>query len=127
MKFLKYNDWPSELKVIRGTNSCIFIIMTLQLFAACQIRLASDSISRFISKRVFGRSSSPNDSKKTYLLRGISVLIVSDAPKRSFLALKSLLFVSSAVIVVSKKKNSLVAVDSAYAGLYSRRFFIFTQ
>ena len=86
-----YDDWPSLLKVIRGTYNCILVITTLQSALACQIRLPSDSISKFISTLVLGNSSSSNISKNEYRFKGTSVLTVDEVPRSVFRRAKTLL------------------------------------
>ena len=87
-----YSFCPSELNVNLGTNSWNLVNITLQaLPPARQIRLLSDSSSIFSSIFVFGRSLSSNDSKKEYLLRGISQLTVAESPNSYFLTEKPLL------------------------------------
>ena len=86
-----YDDWPSLLKVIRGTYNCILVIITLQSAPACQTRLPSDSISKFISTLVLGNSSSSNISKNEYRFKGISVFTVDEVPRCAFRRAKPLL------------------------------------
>ena len=80
------------LNVILGTNSCNLDSTTLQAFPPVrQIRLLSDSSSKFISIFVFGRSLSSNFSNQEYLLRGISQLIFDEFPISALLTAKPLL------------------------------------
>ena len=58
---------------------------------ARQIRLPSDSISKFISTLVLGNSSSSNISKNEYRFSGISVFTVDETPKSAFRRAKPLL------------------------------------
>ena len=78
---LIYMLCPSLFNVIRGTISSSLVKMTLQLSAACQIKLASDSNSMFISRA----------SKKLYLFRGNSLVTTLDVPRSSFLSANPLL------------------------------------
>ena len=71
--------------MIRGTINCILVITTLQLSAACQIRLHQIQFQGKIPVLWKGIIHLPKLQKNEYLFKEISVLTTTDTPKVVFL------------------------------------------